>query len=221
MGQSPVPKSITFAAIEQGVPLPPSPDQLPAVEVAMNGRAQLPDGETLSILRWVPDYYLQDNQVYTKSESPENPAIQLGLTNARGETQKLWIFPSQRNSTDAQGAHYVFAIKSAKWGVYTGLEIAHHPGQWGVWAGVLLMGIGLVIAFYTQHVRIWAMVTTDAGGGRQLWIGGAANKNRDRLEIRFSQITSALSEELARAGISVSRAAGKAETGGSETLSKA
>jgi cytochrome c biogenesis protein len=220
MGQSPVPKSITFAALEQGVPVPPTPDQVPTVEVPMKGQAQLPDGETLSILRWVPDYYVQDKEVYTKSEAPRNPAILLGLTNTRGETKKLWIFPSEKNSTEPEGAHYVFAIKSAKWGKFTGLEIAHHPGQFGVWAGVVLMAIGLVIAFYTQHVRAWALVTADGAGGRQLWIGAAANKNRDRLEIRFRQIKSALAGELIRTALLVEGDASQPGAQQKETLSK-
>ena len=27
-------------------------------------------------------------------------------------------------------------------GYYTGLEVSHEPGQWLVWGGVLLMGLG-------------------------------------------------------------------------------
>ncbi len=61
----------------------------------MNGKAVLADGESLSVLRWVPDYYVQDNEVYKKSDDAENPAVQLGLTNAKGETKKLWILYSQ------------------------------------------------------------------------------------------------------------------------------
>ena len=74
-------------------------------------RRRWPDGESLSVLRWVPDYYVQDNQVYQKSDDPENPAVQLGLTNAQGETKKLWILYSQMNSTKGQDAPYEFAIK--------------------------------------------------------------------------------------------------------------
>jgi len=200
MGQAPVPKAITFAALPAGKPLPPSLENVPLVEVPLEGKAPLPGGETLSILRWVPDYYVQDGQVFTKSEVARNPAIQLGVTNPRGETNKVWIFPSERNNTVGQKAPYIFAIKSAQWGMFTGLEIAHHPGQLGIWAGVVLLAVGLVVAFYTQHARIWATVTDGGAGGKVLWIGGTANKNRERLQIRFGQIKDALQEELARGG---------------------
>jgi cytochrome c biogenesis protein len=190
MGQSRTPRSLTFAAT------PTAGGDIVPVTVPLHGSATLPDGETLSFLRWVPDYYVQDNEVYTKSEDPDNPAVQLGLTNAKGETKKLWILYSRMNSTKGQDAPYDFAIKAAAWAKFTGLEVSHQPGQFGVWIGVVLMAFGLVIAFYTQHVRIWASVIEDGKGGKLLWMGGTTNKNRDRFQIKFDQIKTALQAEL-------------------------
>jgi cytochrome c biogenesis protein ResB len=58
------------------------------------------------------------------------------------------------------------------------------------------MAIGLVIAFYTQHSRIWAAVAEDGQGGKLLWVGGTTNKNRDRFQAKFEQIKAALREQL-------------------------
>ena len=190
MGQSSTPRTLTFAAT------PANAGAAETVEVPLNGKASLADGESLSVLRWIPDYYIQDNEVYQKSENPENPAVQLGLTNAQGETKKLWILYSQANTTKGQDAPYEFAIKSAVWAKYTGLEVSHQPGQFGVWIGVVLMAFGLVIAFYTQHVRIWAAIAEDGKGGKLLWVGGTTNKNRDRFQAKFEQIKIALQKEL-------------------------
>ena len=44
-----------------------------------------------------------------------------------------------------------------------------------------------MIAFYTQHVRIWAAVAEDGKGGKLLWMGGTTNKNRDRFQAKFEQ----------------------------------
>jgi len=190
MGQSSTPKTLTFAVT------PSAGGDTVSVQVPMDGKAQLADGESLSVLRWVPDYYVQDNEVYTKSEDPENPAVQLSLTNARGETKKLWILYSKLNSTKGQDAPFEFALKGASWAQFTGLEVSYHPGQYGVWIGVVLMAIGLVIAFYTQHSRIWAAIADDGQGGKLLWVGGTTNKNRDRFHTKFEQIKAALQEEL-------------------------
>ena len=192
MGQSGTPKTMTFTAAPAGG------GEVFEVTVPLGGQvAALPDGESLSILRWVPDYYVQDNEVYQKSDRATNPAVQLGVTNAKGETKKLWILYSQLNSTKGQGGPYDFAIKSAVWSNYTGLEVSHHPGQLGVWIGVVLMAIGLVVAFYTHHVRIWAAVSKDGKGGKMLWVGGTTNKNRDKFQQKFELIKTALREELA------------------------
>ncbi len=58
------------------------------------------------------------------------------------------------------------------------------------------MAFGLVIAFYTQHSRIWATIAEDGQGGKLLWVGGTTNKNRDRFHTKFEQIKTALQEEL-------------------------
>ncbi len=186
MGQSSTPKTLTFEAI------PANGGSPETVEVPLSGKAVLADGESLSILRWVPDYYVQDNEVYQKSEDPENPAVQLGLTSAGGETRKLWILYSQGNSTKGQQAPYQFALKHATWSKFTGLEVSHQPGQFGIWTGVVLMAFGLVIAFYTQHMRLWAAILDDGKGGKLLWVGGTTNKNRDRFQAKFEQIKTAL-----------------------------
>jgi cytochrome c biogenesis protein len=220
MGRSNTPKALVFTAtpIKGGEPA--------TVEVPMGGNAALPDGESLSILRWVSDYYIQDNEVYNKSSELENPAVQLGLTNAKGETKKIWLF-AQVNSTKGQEAPYEFEFAKGQmsweqyfdnvpWGKFTGLEVAHHPGQYGVFTGVVLMAIGLVIAFYTQHSRIWAMIIEDGKGGKLLWVGGTTNKNRERFQAKFEQIKTALQEELSGPG-----AAGNNHKNEVKTLAKA
>jgi cytochrome c biogenesis protein len=190
MGQSGTPKTLMFEAT------PTKGGDAVMVEVPLKGKAALPDGESLSILRWVPDYYIQDNQVFQKSDQPENPAIQLGVTSAKGDLKKAWILYREANTTQGQDSPYVFVLKQASWSQYTGLEVSHQPGQFGVWIGVVLMAIGLVIAFYTQHSRVWAMVIDDGQGGKILWTGGTTNKNRDRFQVKFEQIKAALQAEL-------------------------
>jgi len=171
------------------------------VEVPFDGKATLPTGETLTVLKFIPDYYVMDNQVYQKSEDVQRPAAQVLLTNAKGESKSFWTCYGDKNCVSNAGLEnvgYDFAltnIGAAKTNV-TGLEVSHHPGQLGVWIGVVLMAIGLVVAFYMQHVRIWAAIADDGKGSKQLWVGGIANKNRDKFQIKFEQIKTALREEL-------------------------
>jgi cytochrome c biogenesis protein len=79
---------------------------------------------------------------------------------------------------------------------FTGLEVSHEPGQWSVWAGVLLMGLGLAVVFYFVHARVWVVPVRDTRGRLTLWIGGTANKNKDVFEERFRKLIQAIESEL-------------------------
>jgi len=65
-----------------------------------------------------------------------------------------------------------------------------------VWAGCLLMGAGLFVAFYMVHMRLWIVAVPDARGRLVLWIGGQANKNRDRFDQKFNEVVDTIRTEL-------------------------
>jgi cytochrome c biogenesis protein len=107
------------------------------------------------------------------------------------------MFPVQMNRTKDEDVSYVFSLAGQPQMVqFTGLQVSYQPGQFEVWIGVVLMAFGLMIAFYTQHTRVWATVISDGKGGQILWVGGTTNKNRDRFQAKFEQIKAALQEEL-------------------------
>ena len=82
-------------------------------------------------------------------------------------------------------------------GHFTGLQVSHEPGQWGVWSGVVLLGIGLAFVFYVVHMRFWVVPVLDPKTGKcALWIGGTANRNRDAFEQRFNELVTLVQEEL-------------------------
>jgi cytochrome c biogenesis protein len=91
-------------------------------------------------------------------------------------------------------------------GYFTGLQVSYEPGQWAVWAGCILMGVGLVMAFYFVHIRFWAVPISDDRGRLVLWVGASASKNRDQFEQRFRQLVGGIEEEL-KAGAASSRLA--------------
>ena len=72
------------------------------------------------------------------------------------------------------------------------------------------MGVGLFVAFYMVHMRLWIVAVPDAKGKLVLWIGGQANKNKDRFEQRFEEVVNSIREELDRAS-NVPRSARKEE----------
>jgi cytochrome c biogenesis protein len=80
---------------------------------------------------------------------------------------------------------------------YTGLQVSHEPGQWLVWTGCLLMALGLVMAFYLVHQRFWAMAV-DTKNGPALWVGAAADKNREHYQESFNRLVDEIRDQLGR-----------------------
>jgi cytochrome c biogenesis protein len=168
----------------------------------MNGPVQLDANTTVTLVEYIPDFFIRDNQIFKKSDDPVNPAFRLQVKNvATGEVTKLWMFPAYNPAAQGEYSKYKFEFRDMQMGYFTGLEVSHEPGQWLVWAGCLLMGAGLFVAFYLVHMRIWIAATTNARGNLVLWVGGQANKNRDRFEQKFNELVDEIRTELESAEV--------------------
>ncbi len=169
------------------------------VELSLDKPLALDPQTTVTLTEFIPDFFIRDNQIFRRSNDPVNPAFHLALTRG-GDTSQVWLMPAYQNTTEDQKAPYKFQLGedagSLQMQHYTGLEISHEPGQWGIWAGVLLMGCGLGVAFYMVHTRFWIMPVEAKGGGLVLWVGGAANKNKDRFEEKYCELLAAIRQEL-------------------------
>ncbi len=167
------------------------------ITLPMNTPVHLDPATTVTLAEYIPDFFVRDNQVFKRSDDPVNPAFRLQVKNtATGEDAKLWIFPAYNATAQGESTTYKFDFRDMKMGYYTGLEVSHEPGQWLVWAGCLLMGFGLFVAFYMVHMRVWITAVPNARGSLVLWIGGQANKNRDRFEQKFNGLVDNIRSEL-------------------------
>jgi cytochrome c biogenesis protein len=146
---------------------------------------------------FIADYAVRDGQVYKRSNDMGNPAAHLIVTSrASGKSFDVW-FPALDEVADNSKSPYVLEPKDLKMGHFTGLQVSHEPGQWGVWAGVVLLGVGLAFVFYVIHVRFWAVPVRDERTGQlSLWIGGSANRNRDAFEQKFNELIAAVEKEI-------------------------
>ena len=165
--------------------------------MALNDVVSLDADATVRFAEFLPDFAVQDGQVYRKSNQLENPAAHLVVTSkAAGKDFDVW-FPEMDGIGDNSKAPYQFQATDLKMGYFTGLQVSHEPGQWGVWGGVVLMVVGLAFVFYVVHVRIWVVPVSDPQTGKNsLWIGGSVNRNRDAFEERFQDLVTAVAEEM-------------------------
>jgi len=166
------------------------------ITLGLNEAVALDSETTVRLAEFIPDYVLRDGQVYSRSNMLENPAVHLILeSKSTGSSLNVWL-PRIEGIDQNDASPYDFIGKDVEMAFFTGLEVSHEPGQWAVWAGVIVMGLGLVVVFYLVHMRIWVVPARDAQGRLLLWIGGAANKNKDVFEQRFRKLVQEIQSEL-------------------------
>ncbi len=156
---------------------------------------------TVTLDDFLPDAFVRDGQVFKKSDSIENLAFGLDVVkHADNTSARVWLFPVEGRVLGADNLKFQFknptAAKDIDFSPVTGLEVSFEPGQWFVWTGCLLMGVGLFAAFYLVHMRIWAVAIPHARGQLVLWVGGSANKNKDRFEQKFAAIIDEIQSEI-------------------------
>jgi cytochrome c biogenesis protein len=128
---------------------------------------------------------------FQKQERWPAEGLRFGVINAKAMGQsvvssKLWISDDQgapvtlwldKTDTDEVQLGERTYLVGARQMYATGLQVAKDPGVWWVYAGCSLMLIGLYIAFFTSHRRLWVLVSA-AEKGATVLLAGSANKNR-------------------------------------------
>ncbi len=107
------------------------------------------------------------------------------------EPSEVWVRNNNSAVIDHAGQEYRASLHQ-----YTSvlLLVNKDPGVWLVWAGFLLLSVGIYICFFTSHRRLWVCLSATAKGTRVV-IGGTSNKNKPGFEKAFN----ALTEEIGRA----------------------
>ena len=72
--------------------------------------------------------------------------------------------------------------------MFTGLQVARDPGVNIVWVGCGLMILGIVMAFFLSHRRVWLRLSKGADGRMEVVLAGAANRNRLAFDKAFEKI---------------------------------
>lgn len=166
------------------------------ISIGLDENVALDEDTSVRLAEFIPDYVVRDGQVYTRTTQVDNPAVHLVVTSKKlAKAINVWMPPIPGFEQNALSP-YQFDARDLKLGYFTGLQVSHEPGQWGVWAGVILMGIGLACVFYLVHTRIWIVPVCAADGALVLWVGGTANRNKDVFEQRFDKLVNEIESEL-------------------------
>ena len=105
-----------------------------------------------------------------------------------GPASTFWINSGEQVTIERPGKKYTVAGKQM---YATGLQIAKDPGVWVVYLGCAMMILGLFVAFFLSHKRIWILLTKE-GNETSVRISGSANKNKTGFEEIFITLSSDL-----------------------------
>ena len=166
------------------------------ISLAPDATVGLDQDTSVTLAEFIPDYVVREGRIYTRSTPVDQPAVHLVVASrSTGNKVNVWL-PPVPGFEENENSPYQFEAQDLKMGYFTGLQVSHEPGQWAVWTGVLLMGVGLVFVFYVAHTRFWAVPVRDSRGKLELWVGGTANRNREAFAERFQQLVQKIESEL-------------------------
>jgi cytochrome c biogenesis protein len=146
-------------------------------------------GATVELADFIPDYVLDGNQITSQSDDPRNPAIQLQVTRPGSTDTHAWILAKSPELNPPNDTGINIRFVSVEMEAMTGLQVAREPGQWLIWTGCLLLTLGLMMALYFSHIRVWGVAAVDRKGQPVLLLGGQPSKYRENFERKFHELT--------------------------------
>lgn len=103
----------------------------------------------------------------------------------------FWVNNDEQVNISRTDTSYVLKVKQR---YATGLQVAKDPGVGLVYLGCAFMIIGLYMAFFMSHKRIWILVK-DAGTATYVYAGGTTNKNKITFNKKFENLVHAISQK--------------------------
>lgn len=112
------------------------------------------------------------------------PAARVEVTRKGAAPQTFIVFRDFPDVNAQRGDALIFSYEGTDAKMYTGLQVAKDPGVWVVWLGCTLMVIGIGVAFFMSHKRIWVVVSK---GHARMY--GNASKNQAAFQMQFEDIS--------------------------------
>ncbi|MDH3330658.1 MAG: cytochrome c biogenesis protein ResB [Desulfobulbaceae bacterium] len=118
----------------------------------------------------------------TRGESIQR--LKIWFTDDQADPSIFWIEPGRQAIVKRPSGDYTLSTKQL---YATGLQVAKDPGVWWVYIGCGLMLVGLLIAFFMSHRKIWALIYEENGKVTVLF-AGSAHKNKVGFEKTFASL---------------------------------
>jgi cytochrome c biogenesis protein len=142
----------------------------------------LKDGTMLKFLEATPE-------VREFAPGFSGPAARIEVTPKGAAPNTFIVFKDFPEVNAQRGDALIFGYEGSSAKQYTGLQVAKDPGVWVVWLGCTLMVLGIFIAFFMSHKRVWVVVSK---GHARLY--GNASKNQAAFQMHFEELSEKFKE---------------------------
>ena len=148
------------------------------------------------VLQYFPDFKMIGDSVFSASDELRNPAALYRLRFTDGAEILQWSFIRFPDTRLSDTMPFAVQFVNVRPQLYTGLQVSRKPGRSLIWAGIILMTIGLVLSFYVFHRRLWILVMAKNPTRTVVYIGGDSHKNKSAFYHEFDKIVCQLKERL-------------------------
>ena len=108
--------------------------------------------------------------------------IKIWFTDRQGDPSTFWLNNAQEAIIKRPSAEYRMTVKQL---YATGLQVTKDPGVWFVYTGCGMMLLGLFVAFFMSHRKIYAFIQ-EKDGQTNVLFAGSAHKNKVGFEKTFT-----------------------------------
>ena len=110
--------------------------------------------------------------------------LKIWFSDGKGEPSVFWLDGETVVTVERPDTAYAFKSEQV---FATGLQVSKDPGVWPVYIGFIIMLLGLIVAFFLSHKRIWVYIYEEASKTRVL-VAGSSNKNKTGFETMFDAL---------------------------------
>ena len=162
------------------------------IKLRIGEKVKLADEDIeISLLNFVPDFIINErNEIATRSLNPNNPAALIEGWQGGKTVFSGWIFqkfPDFARIHSEEETDFVVEFRDFEASQYSGIQAAKDPGVNFIWAGCILLMLGLALAFYWPTREIKAILE-ESEGKTEVVAGGIVSKNRDVFQAEFEKI---------------------------------
>ena len=125
---------------------------------------------------------------YDQNFQGNGPALQVVVEKPGKPAASFWLFKASPDLDRQRNDSLFFSFGGLSSKMFTGLQVAKDPGVNIVWLGCALMVIGLIMAFFLSHQRVWVRLAPGTDGRVEVVLAGSASRNRLAFEKRFEKL---------------------------------